>query len=111
MFERHIGKPAKDISLNAYSSNPEQIEQWFLNAKKAQNICGKVSKKISNEEISSINSLKRGVFLRNDLKKGNSLKIEDVFFAMPFIDKQLESGSWCDGIVLNSDVKKMNLYF
>ena len=61
MFERHVGKETSNIKLNSYSSTPEQIDKWISGAKKALVLCGGKKRKVNNEEISSINSLKRSL--------------------------------------------------
>ena len=53
----------------------------------------------SLEETASLNSLKRGVYAKRELKTGETITREDVFFAMPFNDGQLESGLWRTGLV------------
>ncbi len=105
MFERHIGMVDKDISLNAYSSDPDQLENWISGAKKAFNICGKNVKQVNIEEIESINSLKRGVYAKGLIKKGNKIKRDDVFFAMPYEKNQLDSGKWSEGIIACENIK------
>ena len=40
IFERHVGVATDKISLNKYSSTPEEISSWLTAAKKAFDICG-----------------------------------------------------------------------
>ena len=68
-------------------------------------LCGGKKRKVNNEEISSINSLKRGVYSKINIKKGEKIRNEDIFFAMPYINGQVESGKWKDGIVSKIDIK------
>ena len=56
------------------------------------------------EEIDSVKSLSRGVYARKKLKKGDIITLDDVFFAMPLLNKQLDSGSFKKGIVLKANV-------
>ena len=45
---------------------------------------------ISQEEIDSLNSLMRGVYLKHDVEEGQELTRDDVFFAMPNHDRSLK---------------------
>lgn len=96
MLERHIGVPAKDIKLNAYSMNPEQLDKWLESYKVAKSIIGTYhSDKILVEaEQESLLSLKRGVFAKRAIKKGVVIRKEDVYFAMPCENGQTTSGEF-----------------
>ena len=108
ILERHVGLPTETISLNAYSMNPDQADKWVKSALEAKEIC-KMKKEteryISQAEIDSLNSLMRGVYLKHDVKKGDVLNKEDVFFAMPNHDKQMTSGEFFEGVVASKDYK------
>ena len=108
ILERHVGLPTETISLNAYSMNPDQADEWVKSALEAKEIC-KMKKEteryISQAEIDSLNSLMRGVYLKHDVKKGDVLNREDVFFAMPNHDKQMTSGEFFEGVVASKDYK------
>lgn len=108
ILERHVGLPTETISLNAYSMNPDQADKWVKSALEAKEIC-KMKKEteryISQAEIDSLNSLMRGVYLKHDVKTGDVLNREDVFFAMPNHDKQMTSGEFFEGVVASKDYK------
>lgn len=108
ILERHVGLPTETISLNAYSMKPDQADKWVKSALEAKEIC-KMKKEteryISQAEIDSLNSLMRGVYLKHDVKKGDVLNREDVFFAMPNHDKQMTSGEFFEGVVASKDYK------
>ena len=108
ILERDVGLPTETISLNAYSMNPDQADKWVKSALEAKEIC-KMKKEteryISQAEIDSLNSLMRGVYLKHDVKKGDVLNREDVFFAMPNHDKQMTSGEFFEGVVASKDYK------
>lgn len=106
IFERHVGKKTDKIDLNLYSSTPEQVDNWIQAYKHAKMLCGSSERVLNQEEVDSIDTLKRGVFAKKDLKKGDTVSREDVFFAMPYEENQVESGHWKEGIVLNCDVEK-----
>lgn len=106
LLERHVGLPTETIKLNAYSMNPEQADKWVQAALNAKNICQMKKdneKYISQEEIDSLNSLMRGVYLKRAVEAGTELTREDVFFAMPCHDRQMNSGEFKDGIIASKD--------
>lgn len=110
IMERHVGLPTDTIKLNAYSMNPEQADRWVKAILDAKMICENKkedSKYISQEELDSLNSLMRGVYLKKDIKQGETIQREDVFFAMPCHEKQMTSGEFMDGIVASKDYKAM----
>lgn len=94
VFERHVGVPTETIKLNAYSMNPEQVEKWIEAYFTAKNILGNEIKEITVDEKESLLSLKRGVFLNKNIKKGNFVSSADIFFAMPCAKGQVTSGEY-----------------
>jgi N-acetylneuraminate synthase len=95
LLERHFGVPTDDIKLNDYSMNPEQAERWVAATKRAAAISGENgSKHISQAEMDSLQSLRRGVYATRAIKKGDAISDADVFFAMPCQDGQLSSGEF-----------------
>lgn len=94
IFERHVGLPTDTITLNNYSMNPQETDKWIAEAKVAMEICGNNDKAITKDEADSLLSLKRGVFAKKDIKKGSKIKAEDVFFAMPCKEGQLNSSQF-----------------
>jgi sialic acid synthase SpsE/mannose-6-phosphate isomerase-like protein (cupin superfamily) len=105
MFERHVGITTADIKLNAYSSTPDQADRWIAAWQVAVQLSGSTERQVSNVEQESLDSLRRGVFARKPIKKGQVIEREDVYFAMPYIDGQLDSGNWKTGVVALSDTK------
>ena len=108
ILERHVGLPTETISLNAYSMNPEQADRWVQAAINAKSMCStkkENDKYVSQEEIDSLNSLMRGVYLKKAIKQGEEIHREDVFFAMPCHDKQMNSGEFSDGLIASKDYK------
>ena len=100
LFERHVGIESKEYKLNKYSSCPEQVQAWIRSYKQAVEMCGgdEIFPSYS-EEIDLLRSLKRGVFAKREIQKGEKIKRDDVFFAMPLLEGQLQSGHWSDGLV------------
>jgi Sialic acid synthase len=108
ILERHVGLPTETITLNNYSMNPEQADRWVQAALEAKTICEtkkENNKYISQEEIDSLNSLMRGVYLKRNIKQGEPIMREDVFFAMPCNPKQMNSGEFAEGILASRDYK------
>ena len=105
ILERHVGLPTDTIKLNAYSMNPEQADAWVKNAVLAKSMCkmNKDNQKfITQAEIDSLRSLMRGVYAKRNIKAGDTIEREDVFFAMPCAEKQLTSGEFKDGKIVAS---------
>ena len=102
ILERHVGLPTESIQLNAYSMNPQQAEKWVEAAILAKEIC-KVRKEndkyVSQAEMDSLQSLMRGVYAKHEIREGDSIGDEDVYFAMPCQSKQLSSGEFKDGMI------------
>jgi sialic acid synthase SpsE/quercetin dioxygenase-like cupin family protein len=95
LFERHVGVATESCALNAYSLSPAQVDRWVDAARRAMTMCGgDDNKEISQEEVESLRSLQRGVFVRHDVAKGSPLTMEDVFFAMPCAEGQTTSGQF-----------------
>lgn len=94
LFERHVGVPTDKITLNKYSMNPHETEQWVQEIIEAKKMLGSENKIITDEEKDSLMSLKRGVFVNKKINKGRALTNEDVFFAMPCAKNQLTSGEF-----------------
>lgn len=107
LFERHIGVAADTIKLNAYSATPEQTDRWIGACKLAQALAGSYERhRPVQEEAEALQSLQRGVFAKRPLKAGELLEREDVFFAMPMQEGQLDSGRFGGGIVTTKDIEK-----
>jgi N-acetylneuraminate synthase len=112
MFERHVGISTDIIKLNDYSATPQQADRWIAAWQYAMQLCGSPVRQISEIEKDSLDSLRRGVYARKPIKKGQVLQRQDVYFAMPYVDNQLESGSWKPDVVALSDLEiDAPLYF
>ncbi len=102
ILERHVGLPAEGVALNAYSMNQAETEEWLKAVVSTRIKCGgeeAYKAKITPEaEKESLLSLTRGVFASAFIKKGQTVGRDDVFFAMPRLDGQLESGRFRHGI-------------
>ena len=104
MFERHIGVATDEIALNAYSSSPDQLNRWMAAHARAKTMLGPLERPpVPAVEREAIDSLRRGVYAGEAIGKGSPISRDQVFFAMPYIDGQLESGRWKDGMVATED--------
>ena len=109
ILERHVALPTEQYSINAYSMTPAQADKWVEAAIKAKTICAtkkENDKYISQAELDSLASLMRGVYLKHDVKEGDEITIDDVYFAMPIQDKQMNSGEFGDGVTATRDYSK-----
>jgi len=91
IFEKHVGVPTESIKLNDYSANPEQVQRWLESAKIAFEMCGVVDKRpeFTETEKSSLFSLRRGVFAKTFIKKGEQIDLSNTFLAIPTIENQI----------------------
>jgi N-acetylneuraminate synthase len=106
LFERHVGVETKDIKLNAYSSMPDQIGQWLDAHARAKILCGSLKRPpVSAIEQGSIDGLRRGVYANRPIRKGNEIQRDQVYFAMPYNEGQLESGKWTIGIQATNGIQ------
>lgn len=107
ILERHVGIATRTIKLNAYSSTPEQIDRWLRAAMKARAICGGPQREPATaDELAALASLKRGVYARKTLKKGALITRDAVYFAMPGVAGQLESGNWKEEIFAAREIRR-----
>jgi sialic acid synthase SpsE/quercetin dioxygenase-like cupin family protein len=107
IFERHIGIATDQIKLNAYSSTPKQIEDWIKSYKRAVASCGTAKRtEVDPQEEKDLLSLMRGTFVKREIKKGETIGKDDVFFAIPYLSGQLTSGQFKSGTIADADYAK-----
>ena len=96
IFEKHVGVETEKYALNAYSASPLQIQAWLEAARYAFTVCGVGDQRLPENiaEKASLLSLRRGVFLRHDVKAGATITNDDVFFAFPPEDDQFTANDW-----------------
>jgi N-acetylneuraminate synthase len=107
ILERHVGVETELIKLNKYSSTPSQVDEWVRSALTIKDICSLKNKDkyIPQEEIDSLNSLKRGIYASRDIKKGEKINKTDIFFAMPLQENQTESGHFHTEMIASKEYK------
>jgi N-acetylneuraminate synthase len=104
LFERHVGIPKPGAPLNAYSSTPEQLTRWLGAYRAAKEMVGAPGRPpASAAETATLLELKRGIYVKRDVTKGEILSDADVFFAMPVQEGQLTSEYWRAGLVADRD--------
>lgn len=104
IYEKHVGVAADKILLNAYSATPAQAAAWVDSWQEAVAACGsETEREISEKEASDLLSLKRGVYARRAVKKGQPLSEDDVFYAMPVQPGQLLSGQLKESMLADRD--------
>ena len=91
IFEKHVGVPTDAFALNAYSATPAQVRTWVQSAAEAFAMLGKSEERyvFSDKELADLQSLRRGVFARRPIAKGERISAEAVFFAIPTVADQL----------------------
>jgi sialic acid synthase SpsE/mannose-6-phosphate isomerase-like protein (cupin superfamily) len=96
LFEKHVGLATDRFPLNAYSASPSQIRNWLIAARYALSVCGVGEKRLPHNEAesTSLRSLRRGVFLLNEVKAGETISDKDVYFAFPPVDGQFTANDW-----------------
>jgi N-acetylneuraminate synthase len=109
LFERHIDTNSDGAEVSPYCSLPHQTDQWFKAFRKAREMCGApgTQKRIPlKQEIEYLDGLVRGVYVREDLPEGHSLRDEDVYLAIPLQKGQLSCRELMRGEVLLKPIKK-----
>ena len=115
-WERHIDIPYPENheqkEVSNYCSLPNQIDQWFKAFNKAKVMCGTSSNErrvIDEKESKYLESLYRGLYLKEDLIKGTKITLEHLYSAVPY-QKEIEhitSRDYFDGdFILNKNLKK-----
>ncbi len=91
IFEKHVGLKTKEFALNDYSLTPGQVLEWLNSAKGAMEMCGNIGSRMefSNEEKSSLSGLRRGVFAKTPINKGQKIELTDLFLAIPTFPGQV----------------------
>jgi len=96
VIEKHVGLPTAQFEINAYSASPAQVREWLEGARKTKSICGQSDARppINQVEVESLTSLRRGIFAKRPLKKGEPLSRADVYFAFPPQSGQFLANDW-----------------
>ena len=103
IVEKHIGVPTDTISLNKYSVTTDYMEKLVQDLNRLES----ATNGISTEERASLKSLKRGMYINKNLSKGDVIKREDLYFAMPVQEGQLDASNLYD-VIGNVSTKDIN---
>jgi len=115
-WERHIDIPYppnhEQKEVSSYCSLPHQIDEWFKAFNKAVSMCGNSLENrrvIDNKESTYLESLYRGLYLKQDLKNGSKILISNLYSAIPYQKDigHISSRDYFDGeFILNKNLKK-----
>jgi len=109
LFERHVGLNTETISLNRYSSTPDQIDKWIQAYQSAKERLGSSKRGPATiEETAALKTLSRGVFAKRDISADEVIAREDVFFAMPTQDEGLTVSEWRSGLKAPCAIKQLD---
>ncbi|MBU0762687.1 MAG: N-acetylneuraminate synthase family protein [Candidatus Altiarchaeota archaeon] len=103
IFEKHVGVVSGSVKLNGYSATPEQVGKWLASAEEAFDMCGVTGKRadFTEKEVSSLMSLRRGVFAKTKFSSGDRINLSDTFLAIPTTKDQVTA----------NDMSKYSIYF
>jgi sialic acid synthase SpsE/quercetin dioxygenase-like cupin family protein len=108
VFEKHVALPSDEYAANAYSADPDQVFTWLQSAQEALSYCGLVEDRAepTPAERESLFSLRRGVFFRHNLRKGDRVTDDDVYMAFPTRPGQVTANDWSKyrGFTVTEDV-------
>lgn len=91
IFEKHVAVKTDKYDPNSYSATPEEVKQWLQAIEKSYVICGVKGQRhqSSEKEKADIRQFRRGVFAKQDIKKGEKICPDNVFFAFPNQPEQI----------------------
>jgi len=94
ILEKHIDLDCE--TKNAYSCTPDQIHNWLQSVTEAVVTCGidKGRYIISEKEKNDLQGLQRGIYAKRDIVVGEKININDIFFAIPLLDKQISASNF-----------------
>jgi sialic acid synthase SpsE/quercetin dioxygenase-like cupin family protein len=79
MFEKHVGV---DI-LNKYSASPEQVDKWIASYQDTKKLIGAGDRIVDENEKKDLQKLYRGVFFNKNIKAGDYVTYNDIYYAFP----------------------------
>jgi sialic acid synthase SpsE/quercetin dioxygenase-like cupin family protein len=93
IFEKHVGVRTDAIGLNAYSATPDDVRRWLASASEAFIMCGVRGERhvFGDREIGDLRGLRRGMFAKSAIKKGERVDQSKVFFAIPIQGGQISA--------------------
>ena len=96
VFEKHVGVPTSNYSLNDYSATPHEVGLWVRAAAATWGICGSSDQRDlgSAQEVSSLRALSRGAYAKMTIDRGQKIEPPSVFFSMPVQSGQLSANDF-----------------
>ncbi len=85
IVEKHVGLNSNGYTLNGYSCTPDDIRDLLDKVKFTETALTGAS----SQQVKTLQKLKRGVYVRKNLSKGHILKNDDVYYAMPLLEKHV----------------------
>ena len=120
IFEKHVAVQTEKYAVNKYSATPGQVDLWLESALYAQKVCGEgvLRLPINPKEALSLQSLRRGAFAKNNIKKGDILSSDNIYFAFPPQENQFTANDWSkyysfqatEDISINSAIAPTNTF-
>lgn len=107
-YERHIDIDHDGVPVSSYCTRPEQADIWFRAFNKAREMCGGGSaarRVVPEGERRYLDALVRGVYARRDLKRGDILTRDDVYFSVPLLKGQISTREFNGGERMNAPVR------
>jgi len=89
ILEKHVGVETEMIKLNKYSNTSDQMEETI----KEIQLIEQAMRGTSPVETESLLKLKRGVYLKRDMKVGEKILEKDLYYAMPVQEGQLNASN------------------
>ena len=85
IVEKHVAVNAGGHEANAYSVTPAQMSLWISAARETVGVCGQSEgrKMASPKELEDLGQFKRGAFAKRNIKEGETLSREDIYYAWP----------------------------
>jgi len=89
VIEKHVGVQGSGHTLNAYSCAPDDIRKLAADVAFVESAL--VGQPNEEEELASLRSLKRGIYMKKTRMPGDTITESDVYFAMPCQTNQLDT--------------------
>jgi len=110
IFEKHVGVKTDKYAINGYSITPTQFEKWMNTLNNAFIACGEINPKkraFTEKARASLLDLRRAVFAKTDIKKGEILTDDKIFYAIPRTTGQVQANdvSKYTDFIADTDIK------
>lgn len=109
IIEKHVGLPTENVTLNAYSCTSGYMENLIKTLGALEVVTNTNTPYYERiGELETLKKLKRGAYARRGLEAGHILEPNDIYYAMPVKDGQLDASNFHDmvGGILCNDVSR-----